>query len=284
MPYKMSKKCSTFAPDIHKITNILSHKKKKKAMRRIKFLQPVESMRGNLSGAQNLLYPTNDNSAWEAPSGKRSYATNYKTRYIGAQRSKDGMTYFAVKERTAVNNSSESRQAQALFGGSISLANILMHNPSSLLNLQTAYGNAVTTKNFRQWVIEMTRKSLENYGDLYFYGVTGAVFIYENPFIKTHAASAIVFPTITDFSIITKFWTQLSGDGLLFRVNGITGVAHTGDDFNTVIESSYNVLGLSVDGDDYVRMGNLLLKYNNAQVSSSDTVHATDYGVELAQD
>lgn len=39
-------------------------------MKRIEFIAPVEAMRGNLSGKQDLLYVENDNKAYEGPVGQ----------------------------------------------------------------------------------------------------------------------------------------------------------------------------------------------------------------------
>ena len=76
-------------------------------------ISPFEALTGNLSGSQNLKYPTRDNSAWDAPDNKRSYATNYVPRYVGVQRS-DGTTFFSVKKRTAIKNSPAQKRAQAV--------------------------------------------------------------------------------------------------------------------------------------------------------------------------
>lgn len=84
-------------------------------MKKIEFIAPVDSMRGNLSGAQTLVYPTADNKAFDAPSGK-NYARNYQTRYIGNKRSSDGLKYFGVKQRTATTITAASKRAMALLG------------------------------------------------------------------------------------------------------------------------------------------------------------------------
>lgn len=70
-------------------------------MKRIEFIAPVESMRGNLSGNQNLLYAENNNKAYTAPEGKQ-YARNYQPRFIGAKRAATNLKYFAVRTKSAV--------------------------------------------------------------------------------------------------------------------------------------------------------------------------------------
>lgn len=69
-------------------------------MKRIEFVLPVESMRGNLSGEQTLVYAQNNNPAYEAPNGTQ-YARNYQGRYIGSKVSKSGLKYFNVKTKSA---------------------------------------------------------------------------------------------------------------------------------------------------------------------------------------
>lgn len=286
MADKMSKKCSNFAPDIHKITIILSQKKKK-AMRRIQFLAPVESMRGNLSGEQNLLYPTQDNSAWEAPSNKRSYATNYKPRYIGSRRSATGKNYFAIKERTAVTNSDSQRRTQALLGATRSLAIAIQANPTALQVIQTAFGRQTRFDTLKKFVEAFIREGLENYYDFQVYGDTGGVTVYKNPYLKNHATGALAFPNmdpITD--VLVKFWTILGDANIFFTISKAKGIAHTSDTFDNVIESNYNVLGLAVDGEDHVTIyGGAFNVYDgDAIVAVSEVISSsTEYSIRQAE-
>ena len=86
-------------------------------MRRIEFIAPVASMRGNLSGSQELKYPDNV-PAWYAETG--ADAENYVPRYVGAKRSRDGHTYFAVKKRAVNTLSSGTRQWPSIMAYSAS--------------------------------------------------------------------------------------------------------------------------------------------------------------------
>ena len=54
-------------------------------MKRIEFIAPVESMRGNLSGNQSLEYALNNNPAYDAPDGVQ-YARNYQPRLAPIKR------------------------------------------------------------------------------------------------------------------------------------------------------------------------------------------------------
>lgn len=239
-------------------------------MRRIKFTAPVESLRGNLSGGQKLTYPSHDNSAWDAPSNKRSYATNYKTRYIGALRSSSGRTYFSVKERTAVNQTDDARMAQALFGASASIANTFMHNPTSLSQLQVAYEYAYNMgltkegETMRAWTMRIVRRYLENQSDIYF-NKSNSVWIAENPFIGEHVQNAWSFQA--DKEMLAKFWGQLAVSGISFTINSSKGVAFTGEDFDSIVSSTHNVLNLSIDGDDHVVFRGAIVYYEDTPVN-----------------
>lgn len=84
-------------------------------MKRIEFIAPVEALRGNMSGKQTLVYAQNDNPAYDAPEG-RQYARNYKPRYIGYRRAKDGAVYFGVKRKSATKVDAASKITMAALG------------------------------------------------------------------------------------------------------------------------------------------------------------------------
>lgn len=84
-------------------------------MKRIEFIAPVEALRGNMSGSQTLVYAENDNPAYDAPDG-RQYARNYKPRYIGYRRAKDGAVYFGVKRKSATKVDTASKITMAALG------------------------------------------------------------------------------------------------------------------------------------------------------------------------
>lgn len=91
-------------------------------MKRIEFIAPVEALRGNMSGSQTLVYAQNDNPAYDAPEG-RQYARNYKPRYIGFRRAKDGAVYFGVKRKTATKINRASKITMAALGSIQDLKN-----------------------------------------------------------------------------------------------------------------------------------------------------------------
>lgn len=94
-------------------------------MKRIEFIAPVESMRGNLSGNQSLEYADNNNPAYEAPNGVQ-YARNYQPRFIGAKRGSDGLKYFTVRTKSATNLKATTRRAMAIVGVTAAIRSALM--------------------------------------------------------------------------------------------------------------------------------------------------------------
>ena len=94
-------------------------------MKRIEFIAPVESMRGNLSGNQSLEYAVDNNPAYDAPDGVQ-YARNYQPRFIGAKRGSDGLKYFTVRTKTATNLKPTTRRSMAIVGVTAAIRSALM--------------------------------------------------------------------------------------------------------------------------------------------------------------
>lgn len=219
-------------------------------MRRIEFLAPVEAMRGNLSGNQNLLYPTQDNTAWLAPSDRRNYATNYGTRYIGAKRAATGKKFFAVKTKSAVNMSPKMRKNMAVLSVGSVAANIIMTDLSTLTTLQELFYNSperLQGWTFKRWISVYTREGLANQRHIAFPAKgSGAAVFYINPYItQTPPPQA---HSLTDFpsELLVKFWLELaSGDPIIFKAGTLTGIAREGMTFAQLIpQTDLNVLSL----------------------------------------
>lgn len=234
-------------------------------MKNVRFIAPIESMSGNLSGKQELLYPTKNNSAWESPSDKRNYATNYRPRYVGTFRRKDGRVSFSIKRKSAITMSPLMRKQQALIGGAKVVCDFIMHDGAHIQGLQVLYMKSQIYRDggsFYKWVNASVRYSLQNkQAGIYFNG-DGSIstIIYQNPWISTTAPGTPVAITISA-DILAKFWQQLANNPVEFTVNGAIGVAHNGDDFATIIAGRYNVLGLSAS-ENKVKIGDLWLCYD----------------------
>lgn len=226
-------------------------------MKRIEFIAPVAAMRGNLSGKQDIVYPTNDNRAWDAPSDKREYARNYQPRFIGAKVAKNGKTYFAVRTKTAVNMTGAVRTQQAILSVSSVIADIVRKDAALINQLQALFiANHPEGWSYKRWLMSNIKSGLAQKKTIVFPGYESLAAVYvKNPYINTTQPSSAVdiseyFPT----ELLVKFWMQLANNPITFAVGNMIGVAHLEDTFAMVIASSYNVLGLSASNT-YVKLG-----------------------------
>lgn len=264
-------------------------------MKRISFISPVEAVRGNLSGKRKLTYAPDNNPAWNVASSERQYANNYVPRFIGAQRSKDGKTYFAVKTKSAVKMSAAMRQQNALLSVSSVIANLIMMDISTLAQLQAmfavSYEGQSLKWSFKRWIMASVRSALSTKNDIFFNAAGMSSIIFANPYKKSHVQTAITLATFPN-ELLVKFWTQLADNAVTFTVAGQTGIAHSGDTFATLIAASYNTLGLVADSStesetDVVKLGELYVNGLNgedliATMLVTDTV-TSGYAYELGQ-
>lgn len=89
-------------------------------MRRIEFIAPIESMRGDLSGGEKNTY-LGGKDAYNAAGGGILHAENYSKRYIGSKKSANGKKFFSLRTAATVNMAA-TRHSMAAFGGTASLA------------------------------------------------------------------------------------------------------------------------------------------------------------------
>lgn len=184
-------------------------------MKRIEFIAPVEAMRGNLSGAQKLQYPTDNQGAYEGPAGAVNYARNYSPRFIGAKIAKSGKKYFAVKTKTANHLTAKSKKAMAVMGGTGALIALILRDKTQerYTNLYAAWVAAQEMgdkRSFRKFLDDAIRPMLatrlaSTHVQVGSYSET----IY-NPWIS--AATSYNLP----MSVILKFWTELGPEGAFF--------------------------------------------------------------------
>ena len=174
-------------------------------------------MRGNLSGSQKLTYPTQNNSAWEAPSDKRSYATNYNTRYIGSKRSSDGLKFFSVRTKSAVTMSPAMREGMALLSMSRIFAVNCKQDLNNLSQLQQLFvDNHRSGQTFTAWLQENIRRDIQLKANAITFGAgTSSQIVYANPFAITIPNNANNIFTRSDEVTreqtrkVFKFWLQL---------------------------------------------------------------------------
>lgn len=235
-------------------------------MKNVRYIAPIESMSGNLSGKQELLYPSKNNSAWESPSDKRNYALNYRPRYVGTYRAKNGKVSFQVKQRSAVTMTPAMRKQQAVLGGTKAIYDALIHDPRTIGLLQALYMESPERNTYGwsmyKWGYTQISGQVENkIAGIRIVGKLGhTTLLVQNPWISTPVSGAVSITISAD--ILAKFWKELANKPLEFTVNGAIGVAHDGETFEHVIGSSYNVLGLS-QNDSKVKLGDLFVNFDH---------------------
>lgn len=254
-------------------------------MKRIEFVAPVEAMRGNLSGNQNLVYPLNNNAAFDAPSGRRSYARNYGTRYIGAKRASTGLKYFGVKTKSAVYLSTKTRKVMALLGGTGAVRAKLMKESAFYENtLVKAFEYARTSGAIEssvtidKWLFDLIYEVLKAKGAVFMFKTAQSAATYrKNPWVPSQAAGTDVN---IGMAILVKFWNQLATNPINFVVAGMKGVAHSNEDFDMVINSNHNNLSLTsvnIADVNYIKLGDeFVLSADPASPESTDYVESRD--------
>lgn len=245
-------------------------------MKRIEFIAPVEAMRGNLSGTQTLVYAKKNNPAWDAPEGK-SYARNYKPRFIGAKRAATGATTFQTKVRSAINNSTKVKVAQAVLGSMPMLQNGVESNLTINGDLYACYEASKQKKqgySLRKYFIEKVQSQLSRGAStISIVERSGRITItcsFANPYIKPGISQAETIGF--EVEIVDKFFDQLS-NGFRFKVQGVgDGMAFSGWKFYDYIISQYNTLGLNTNVSEEVVLGDMKLKYIKPEAPTTEVV------------
>lgn len=216
-------------------------------MKRIEFIAPVESMRGNLSGNQVLEYAENNNPAFDAPAGVQ-YARNYQPRFIGAKRSATGKKYFQIKTKSATKINAGTKLKMALLGGTGAVRAAILSNTVNRGLVEAVYTAAkaagqTSAKTLMKFAYDVIYEALQNKEVMIIFSATGASSAaFHNPWVYNGQQGGISV-TIKN-SILVKFWMQLAYSPITFTVEGMKGVAHNTDTFGEIINRSYNVLGL----------------------------------------
>lgn len=263
-------------------------------MKRIEFIAPVEAMRGNLSGKQELMYPTADNKAYESPESQRNYARNYRPSFVGAKRASDGLKYFAVKTKSAVGMTAASKLAMAALGGAASMAAYFTKKNSSQTarKMFESFKNAranelITQKSVRAWLTALFCEGLKKKAALInvpIIDVNGEVqetLHVDNPW-QVGDLQGDVLANIPD-DVRVRFWGVLSTDGIYFQVEGAgKGIAIDQMPFSDFAAPKYigmNVLNLNVTGE-WVKSGNsYLLDEDGAYIAPAEKINATTYAL-----
>ena len=257
--------------------------------KRIEMIAPFEVLRGNLSGTQKLEYAQNNNPAFDAPEGRVNYARNYKTRYIGAKRGSDGLTYFSVRQRNGVKVSTQTKLSMALLGGAGALRAAILRDETvrTIIEQQYEWAKAAgdTTASFSKWVFDICYRGLHRkYAAIPFYATDhGSQNIY-NPWCYTNQQATGRHVDVGS-EVLVKFWPQLASNPVTFTVEGAKGVAHTNDTFAILITRRYNVLDLSTETittpyqGDVVKLGTMYLHNSDGETQTEASQFIEDKNV-----
>lgn len=228
-------------------------------MKRIEFIAPIDSMRGNLGGKQSLVYAPNDNRAFESIDGQLNPALNYEPRLIAA---KGKRRYFCVKTKSTCHLTPRYKNTMANLGGVGAVYSALVRNKSSQL-YQNAYGCYLDEKaagydgTFRKYMYGFIKSALDAKNANIDISTANHRVVIDNPFVKTGVSNI----TINSASLI-KFWPILANNPVIKNIDGVSTpiICHKNDTFGDVIGSSYNVLSLRVDSQDsLIAYGDLIV-------------------------
>ena len=215
-------------------------------MKRIEFIAPVEAMRGNLSGAQKLQYPTDNQGAYEGPVGSVNYARNYSPRFVGAKRAKDGFKYFSVRTKSANHLTAKAKTAMALLGGAGAMYAAIVRNKNSQLytSLYAQYlkfQELGDKRTFRAFLMDVLRRGLmDKTATIVVAGPLSPITI-DNPWNTTQSTPNVQVSQ----AILVKFFMELAANAVEFEIVG-AGKCYckSTDMWGDLVDADYNVLNL----------------------------------------
>lgn len=242
-------------------------------MKRIEFIAPVEAMRGNLSGAQDLRYAENDNKAYESPAGNVNYARNYRPSFIGVKVSATGKKYFSLKQRSAVHMTNKAKKAMAVLGGAGSLYASLVRTKSSAIYVAIyaqwlALQDLGSTTSFRKWVTDIFMAGLRAKEQQFAFTGPNTTSYVNNPWVASSQTEGCSVSTF----ILHKFWTELASNGTIFTVDDVKCYGHVGD---TIISSlTANNISYSIDVLNYIKIDSKYLTMGDDYMKDVNVITA----------
>lgn len=250
------------------------------SMKRIEFIAPVEAMRGNLSGKQDLLYAENDNKAYESPAGSVNYARNYRPSFIGVKVSATGKKYFTLKQRSAIHMTSKAKKAMAVLGGAGSLYASLVRTKSSAIYVAIyaqwlALQDLGSTSTFREWVTGIFMKGLRTkVSQFAFTGPNNTSYV-KNPWMMSEQTEGCGVSQ----PILWKFYDQLAAQPVNFYIDGIKGYAQQDNTFSAVASLNQGIFtltegenGLLLCNGVHVKLGDNTVEWSEEIVTNGEYV------------
>lgn len=103
------------------------------SVKRIEYIAPIDFIRGNISGRQDLKYSGGD--AYALPANSRVSADTYQPRMIARvmRRRTHNIKYFQVRTRTTVNMTAAARLNMALMGATGAIIGALLSDKTSAI-------------------------------------------------------------------------------------------------------------------------------------------------------
>lgn len=213
-------------------------------MKRIEFIAPVESMRGNLGSKQALVYAPNNNRAFDSIEGQLNPALNYEPRLIGA---KGKRNYFCVKTKSSNHLTTLSKTTMANLGGVGAVYGAVVRDKSQMvyINAQACYHDAQADGyegTFRKYMYGFIKPALDNKEVIIIESTNHYVEI-TNPWTDTGEYNIPI-----QINVVAKFWMQLADDACIAYVSGLDGqiIFHEGEAFGDILGSSYNVMHIEM--------------------------------------
>lgn len=174
-------------------------------MKRIAYIVPIDYMRGNLSGAQNIEY--NDGRAYDIPNGTTQPADSYQPRLVAQLRNNGvyDLRCFQVRTKTSVHMTQDMRLSMAVLGGAGAMFAQIINTPTAAISvaLHAEYEqHGLKGDTFRSFVMAILMAGLKaKNATITFPGNTEVV----NPWVSAETPNVPVSQTILD-----KFASVLS--------------------------------------------------------------------------
>lgn len=215
-------------------------------MKRIEFIAPVESMRGNLGEKQTLVYAPNNNRAYDSIMDKVNPALNYEPRLIA---SKGRRNYFSVKTKSSVHLTQKAKTAMSLLGGVGAIYAALVSDKTAAVYVDTyaCYQDAVDggyTGTFRKWLYGRINYALKN--KLAAIEITTRLHssVINNPWIIGGSGAELDVP----YPVIVKFFDILGQNKITFKLSTPDGTfdlfTQAGSSWVAYLKKNWNTLGL----------------------------------------
>lgn len=238
--------------------------------RQIRYIEPVDSISGDLGQKQKLLYAKRNNSAWDAPRNTRNAARNYKTTYVGLYRKNSDKRYFAVRKRSTFHSTPAAIKNMALMGAANACAVIIQSNLTILTQLNTLYAQYRAQGGgygFRQWIVMHIQPEIEaNDWNLIISAGGTTVNCGINPFTGASDSLAI------SGHVFVKFGEVINNSFYPFYVNEVKALSMIDGGLPSfyawIANNRLNTLNLSTEttaGTTYVKQGSMFLLNGNGE-------------------